>query len=85
MGQVGVGVDAAGHDPVTARVQNLAVRREARTDLRNAPIPNQDIGRFHAVGHHYRAAGDQQFAHGRFHVLATPGPTQVSGCASRGR
>ena len=84
VGQVGVGVDAPGHDPVAARVQDLAPGGQVLSDIRNPPVADQDVGRLHAVGRYHGAAGDQQFAHGRSHVLMTPGPARFLVCASPG-
>ena len=83
VGEMRVGVDAAGHYPVPARIQDLAIRVQVRAHISHPSVANQDITCLHAVRRHHRAAGNQQFSHGRSHVPVTPGLAPME-CANRG-
>ena len=62
VGQVGVGVDAPGHDPVAARIQDLTIVGQVGPDFGNPPVADEDVGRLHPVRGYHRASGDQSFA-----------------------
>ena len=64
VGQVGMRIDAARHDPVAARVDRPPLRGKPNANLDDAAVPDQDVRLLHRVGRNDLPAANQQLAQG---------------------